>query len=134
MAENIIPTVSELRLEEAFSNGVLTARRFIGREYLASLSGAPVVPLSEDEIRRGSLRLMKIARLVYDKKENVNDKLISVYSALQNVDSGAALLLKGNKEGVEYYLGINSERNASVAMRILEKSLLGTFPEARQSS
>ena len=128
MAENIIPTVSELRLEEAFSNGVLTARRFIGREYLASLSGAPVVPLSEDEIRRGSLRLMKIARLVYDKKENVNDKLISVYSALQNVDSGAALLLKGNKEGVEYYLGINSERNASVAMRILEKSLLGNFP------
>ena len=56
--------------------------------------------------RTNFLRLYKITKLVYDPKENVNDKLISVYSALQNLESTAILIIQSNKEKVEFFLGI----------------------------
>ena len=65
----------------------------------------------------GSIRLFQIEKIVFDKKENVNDKLISVYSALQDVDGSALMILNGSPSGTSMYVGVRSEINAATAGR-----------------
>ena len=89
-------TVNEQRQIQLLNNGLVTADRFINKNYLINIAEQNVVPLNEMEKNTGAIRLFQIVKLVYDKKENVNDKLISVYSALQNVDSSALLVINGS--------------------------------------
>lgn len=128
MKEYHLATKQELERAQIVENGILMADRFINRNYLMNLSEYPVVSLSDEERSRNKLRLYQIKKLVYDKNENTNDKLISVYSALQEIDSAAVLILVGEKEKVTYYLGVQASENVSTAGKILEKSFLGNFP------
>ncbi len=111
-----------------FNNGLITADRFINKNYLINISDQRVVPVSDADKGTNSIRLLKIVKLVYDKEENINDKLISVYSALQNVNTTALLLISGSGKEITFYLGVRSDTDAPVAAKILEKSFLGNFP------
>ena len=51
-----------------------------------------------------------------------------MYSALQNVDSSAVLVINGKNGEVTFYIGIRSSDNAAIASKILEKSFIGNFP------
>ena len=123
-----MPTVSEQKQAQLFRNGLITADKFINKNYLIDLSDQMVVPINSEQKDTGTIRLLKVIKLVYDKQENINDKLISVYSALQNVNSSALLIVNGNGKDVTFYIGIRSEGNAPVASKILEKGFLGNFP------
>ena len=127
MNDQIIAT-EEKRQMQLLDNGLTTADRFINRNYLINLPGQQVVSLPEEEKSTGAIRLYKIEKLVYDRHENVNDKLISVYSALQNVDGSAILLLEGTGKEIIFYVGVRSNSNAAIAGRILQKSFIGNFP------
>ena len=120
-------TVNEQRQIQLLNNGLVTADRFINKNYLINIAEQNVVPLNEMEKNTGAIRLFQIVKLVYDKKENVNDKLISVYSALQNVDSSALLVINGSGKEATFYVGVRSNENAATASKILEKSFLGNF-------
>lgn len=113
---------------DAINIGLATADKFINKNYLIDLSSQRIVPLSESAKISNCIRLFKLERLVYDRKENINDKLISVYSALQNVDGSAVLLITSSGIEFSFYVGVRSEENASTASKILEKSFLGNFP------
>ena len=134
MSSAAVVSVQERKQAIMLENGLLTADRFINKNYLIHLSDQNVVALSDQEKNPGAVRFFRIVKLVFDKKENVNDKLISVYSALQNVDSSAMLIISGDKTGAAFYLGIRSDENAAVASKILEKSFLGNFPGSTLSS
>lgn len=127
MDEQII-AVEEKRQMQILNNGLITADRFINRNYLINLPGQKVLPLPEEEKNSNAIRLYKIEKLVYDKHENVNDKLISVYSALQNLGGSALLILEGTGKELHFYIGIRSKTNAAVMGRILQKSFIGNFP------
>lgn len=118
----------EQKQAQIISDGLKTADRYINKNYLNNLSDYNVLPLDEQEKDISFLRLYKIEKLIYDKKEDANDKLISVYSALLNIDSSALLLLNGQKTCVNIYIGIRSNENAAVAGTVLEKSFEGNFP------
>ncbi len=120
-------TAQEMRNRSTLETGMLMADKFINRNYLIRLSGYRVLPLDMQYQSTGSIRLFKIEKIVYDKKENVNDKLISVYSALQDVDSSALMILEGTPTGTSMYVGVRSEINAATAGKILEKSFQGNF-------
>lgn len=120
-------TVNEQRQTQLLNNGLITADRFINKNYLINISEQNVVPLQEFDKNTNAIRLFQIIKLVYDKKENVNDKLISVYSALQNVDSSALLVIDGSGKETIFYIGVRSNENAATASKILEKSFLGNF-------
>jgi len=120
-------TVNEQKQLQVLSNGLITADKFINKNYLINIAEQNVVMLSENEKNTSAIRLFQIDKLVYDKKENVNDKLISVYSALQNVDSAALLIINGTGKEVVFYVGVRSNDNAATASKILEKSFLGNF-------
>lgn len=120
-------SVNEQRQMQLLNNGLVTADRFINKNYLINISEQNVVPISDREKNTNAVRLFQIVKLVYDKKENVNDKLISVYSALQNVNSSALLVINGDGKTTTFYIGVRSTENAATASKILEKSFLGNF-------
>ncbi len=127
-------SIAEQNQIQLFNNGLIMADRFINKNYLINISEQRVVPLSEGEKGTNSIRLLKVVKLVYDKEENINDKLISVYSALQNVNSTALLLICGSGKEITFYLGVRSDTDAPIAAKILEKSFLGNFPGSELES
>lgn len=100
MDNTAIVSVQEQKQLQLLNNGLITADRFINKNYLINISEQNIVPLDDYEKTTNSIRLFQIIKLVYDKTENINDKLISVYSALQNVDSSALLVINGNGRAV----------------------------------
>lgn len=121
-------SVQEQRQLQLLNNGLITADKFINKNYLINISDQQIVPLDEYEKSTNVIRLFQIIKLVYDKTENINDKLISVYSALQNVESSALLIINGTGKEATFYIGIRSVDNAATASKILEKSFIGNFP------
>lgn len=113
---------------QLIANGLITADKFINKSYLIDISSSDVVPLKEDFNNTKGIRLYQIEKLVYDKEENINDKLISVYSSLLNINSSALLVISGEEKSVSFYIGIRSTENTAIAGVILEKSFLGNFP------
>lgn len=128
MRDKEIVSVNEQKQLQLLNNGLLMADKFINKNYLIDISGQNIVPLHDIDKVTNSIRLFQIKKIVYDKSENINDKLISVYSALQNIDSSSLLIIDGNDSEIKFYIGIRSADNASTASRILEKSFKGNFP------
>lgn len=111
--------------------GMFYADSFVNKNYLINLDEYPVVPLPDEQKTDDFIRLFQIERIVYDKDEIANDKLISVYSALFNIQSTGLLVLKSNKRGLSFYLGIRSEEKASTAEAVIKNSLTGNFPGSK---
>ena len=81
-----------------------------------------------------AIRLYQVSKLVYDAKENINDKLISVYSALQDIGGTALLIIDSDGSRVSYYIGTRTPENAATAGKILQKSFMGNFPGSTLSN
>lgn len=121
MQEELMQTVPE--------NSLLAVDTFIGKSYLAGLDSQPVLPLEENLKNFDDIRLFKVEKIVFDKEENINDKLISVYSAIQSINSSVFLLIDSNGTEISFYIGIrSSEGNPHVAGQILYNSFKGNFP------
>ncbi|KAB5604756.1 ATP-binding protein [Bifidobacterium jacchi] len=108
--------------------GLLYADAFVNKNYLIDLHDYPVALMDDDFRSDSTIRLFEVGRIVYDVDEIANDKLISVYSSIGNVGASAVLVLKGTEEGLRFYVGVRSERNAPTAQILLERSLKGNFP------
>ena len=122
---NEIAEYRQNKLEEQ----ILVADAFINKNYLYHLSDCKVIPVPDD-MTAGSIRLYKVDRLTFDEKEDVNEKLVSVYSALQEVQSSAVVIIDGKPDGIDFYIGIRAEkvRDARIGGEILVKSIKGNFP------
>ena len=59
------------------------ADQFVEKSFLNDLTKFRVVPLEETKKRFTSIRLLSLTKIVYDKDEGTNDKLVSVFSAVQ---------------------------------------------------
>ena len=126
--ENAVSNINPSSVSFSVEQGLNAADKFINRNYLINLSEYRVLPISEELKVYNKIRLFCIDKIVFDKNENINDKLVSVYSALQNLESTVLLLIDSDGDGIKFYLGIRSENDASTSGMILEKSLLGNFP------
>lgn len=114
--------------ELSILNDVTVANQFVKRSYLNDLTEYEVLPLPEHHKKFQSIRLYKVDKLIFDKSEDVNDKLVSVFNTVQNTRSALVMILRGTVDGVELYLGVQSNREVSVAEKVFGKSLLGNFP------
>lgn len=114
------------------ANGVETAvesaEYFINKGYLDHLVDYSPIPLQSYEQNYRYIRLCQIEKIVYDKDENVIDKLVSVYGALSQFVNHVVLLVVGEKTGVKLYLGVRSKRHTSVAEGILADAFVANFP------
>ncbi len=129
-----IAQLSPTQREKALEEGMMLADKFINRNYLINLCSAPVEPVRRELKTFDGIRLFRVQKFVYDYSENVNDKLISIYSALSDRGAKAIVVIDGNPKGVDFYVGIRSDesersqQDATTAAEILRKGIKGNFP------
>lgn len=80
------------------------------KKYVAKLSQSHCIELSDEfkKLKTGeNVSLYRIARLVYDKNENIQDKLTTVYSTVFSLENcGIAMLINGHKDHTDLYIGV----------------------------
>jgi len=116
------------RVSEIMQNGLEIADLFINKNYLIDIGKCDPIPLEDIQRSFSYISMFEVSKIVYDVDENINDKLVSVYSALSNFGSSALLVIFSDKEGVKFYLGTRDVNQPNTAKEILQKSLRGNFP------
>lgn len=121
---------SELRVknEQQLAQGFHVADIYLNRTYLDQFSSAPIIAANRAVMDVSKLRIIEISKLVFDASERFTDKLMSVYSAIYNLDSSVALIISSDGNKVRFYIGTRSDRNTAIAGDILEATLKGNFP------
>ena len=94
---------SGVRLDQQGSvvEAVETAEYFINKGYLDHLVDYSVVPMQSNEQSYRYIRLCQVEKIIYDKEEDVIDKLVSVYGALAQFVNHVVLFIVGRKDGVK---------------------------------
>ena len=121
-------TKLQVRATQVMENGIELVDLFVNRNYLIDIGKCEPVKLEASKKSFSYLSIFRIDKIVYDSNENINDKLVSVYSALSNFGSSALLILFSDIHGVELFLGTRDTNQPVVAKNILKKSLRGNFP------
>lgn len=122
----LYPT-DNIELEEKLQSSLNMVDYFIRRSYLSQLSACPVCEFPQ-ELTSQNIRLFHVGKIIYDEQEEINEKLISVYSALQSCSAAVHVLLVGKPTGVEFYIGTSSKDAAGIPADILNQSFLAHFP------
>ncbi len=132
--ENLLDERQLEDLENAFD----LADSLVLKKYLYEIQVLPIRKTEElEQIKIGdNVRFYHIDRLVYDKQENIHDKLVTIYSSLcSEKEASLVLLLRGTSQQVDFYIGVttrsiqNTDTTsvANVAKRF-NKLFLGQFP------
>ena len=111
--------------------GFQVADVFTNRQYLDNFSNAEISSLPvqvSGTPNQDKLRIYQITKIVFDKNEDINDKLTSVYNALYNLSIAVAVYIVGSESGVDFFIGVRSENLAPLAGNILEATLASNFP------
>lgn len=121
------------------------------KKYITKLSAAPCIELSEDlkTIQIGdNVSLYKIAKVIFDKNENTQDKLTTVYSTIFSLQNyGLVMLINGHKDSVDLYVGVVTrnmlahlnddgalnhlstlDKDLSDSGKVLRNAFVGNFP------
>lgn len=125
-----------VKANNILNSGMELVDLFVNKNYLINLQNCEPVPMDVNYKSFSYMSLFEVTKIVYDKSENINDKLVSVYSALSNFGSSAILVIFSDTNGVRFYLGTRDMQQPTVAKSILQKSLRGNFPgiEIREQS
>lgn len=109
------------------------ANRFIDKNYLESLREYRVQSVDEHLKKYNLTRLYRIEKIVYDKNEDINEKLVSVFHSVMPFCKNIVFILKGSVECVELYIGIKASQtsNAATASDVLHDAFLGNFPGSK---
>ena len=121
---------------QTVNDTLIRVDKYVRREYLSVLDYA--TPLAPDvETNVGSnLRLFRLDSFSFDRIENLERKIRSVYGALEHSDISAVLLLDGRKDCVHLYLGVFSKRPEECAShyQAFQNSFRGVFPGCQRSN
>ena len=120
------------------------ADSILSKNYLANLSNCEIFSnyASEniDSLKvklNTSIRFFDVSQIVLNKKENMRDKLATVFNALGNTGASLLMQIKGTKNDVKIRIGVkNTNGNVQKtknAKDILENSLLSNFPGIKVS-
>lgn len=133
--------IKELNAQEIqnLKLGMGIAHSLICRDYLYQMTKGDVLPLSDAEKIKSpqeKLRLFRISSIVYDKFENINEKLNSLFCALSLIQDCNLVMILDNyiddtgNETQEFYIGVSgsSVEQTLESSKILERSLMGNFP------
>lgn len=108
--------------------GFHVADVFINRPYLDHFSKANILSQRYDELfKTQDIRVFHMKKIVFDKSEDISDKLISVYNALYNLTITVGVFIKGSAYSAEFYFATRAE-DANLAGDVLQTSLIGNFP------
>lgn len=132
----------DIRLKEDLYTAFEKADSIVMKKYLGSLSAKPICDLPEllGKIPPGSnFQISQVAKIVYDKKENVLDKLTTAYNTIASYRNCAIIMMVcGNETTADLYLGvccrdINADGVCNSGLRgkqnaTLKSAMMGNFP------
>jgi len=81
------------------ARGLIYADQYVNRQYMTGLSMYATKPVNFPAYT--GMRLFQIDKLVYDSEEELTDKLISLYGALNSIQATVMLVLKSGNFGQE---------------------------------
>jgi len=113
---------------EIIQKGLELVDLFINKNYLIDIDACKPIPLESSQRSFSYISMFEISKIVYNIDEDINEKLISVYSALSNFGSSAILVIFSDADGVKFYIGTRDTNQPNTAKEILQKSLRGNFP------
>lgn len=120
-------------LPQAFKN----IDQIVGKGYLQSLTSYPIVPCGETAVNISETAcFFPIRRIILDKREDILQKLASVYAGAGSVGANLAMIIRGYDFGeTEIYLGVCCEdtrvNGAYPKAKVLFESFAGNFPGCR---
>jgi hypothetical protein len=103
---------------------------FINKKYLNNLNEYSLEKLKDYENKYNFVRLFHLVKLVYDKTEDINEKLITIFNAIMPFCKNLVFIIRGEKKSVNIYLGIRASQisDAALAGEVLQESFYGNFP------
>ncbi|MDT0160660.1 helicase HerA domain-containing protein [Bacillus sp. AG4(2022)] len=121
-----------MTLQQQVEPALNNATKFMEKSYLHELGNYKVVSVAQDMIYNESnvgrhIRLFRIEKIVYDKNEDITEKLVNVYNALGNLNNSLIVIIDSNGSEVNFYLGTRSNQ-VSIAQESMQKSMKGNFP------
>ena len=128
--------------ENKLYNAFINADSVVMKKYLSTLSTNPICDLPETikGITAGSnFQLSKVTKIVYDKDENILDKLTTAYNTVSSYkDCSIITIIHSNRIFVDLYVGIacrelDEKFQCNTGLRgkqntTLKSALLGNFP------
>jgi len=108
----------------------------IDKQYLIN-NNYEIIPIDKQEQEMdisSSVRFLKIDKLVYEKDIKIVDKLTSVYSALNSINTTIITKLVSDGTKCNVYIGIKNEGKASSSLKVLKGALEGNFPGTQFSN
>lgn len=128
--------IDQLNRNDAFNSQLtqafMVAQTFLTQSYLNRFTNAPIMNNNDKDYSK--LKFIRLTRVVFDPTEEKRDKLVSVYSALNTIESTVALVIAGKGNTVDFYFAVRSERSAQHAVDVLNKALSSNFPGTQFSS
>ncbi len=127
-------TREERQLAEAYA----LADNVLMKKYLPDLGQYEIVPIDSQlstQNLNNMARFYHIDRLIYDKEENNQEKLLNVYNALYTCGGSVILLIKSNGEKADFYIGTKAGEPSQLGTckAVLEKALNGNFKGTQTS-
>ena len=89
-------------------NGLKLAEKSVKKIYLDELNryDTEIIPRNIKSISiDNNIRLFKICSLVYNKDENIQDRLNNVYSSMHSLNLSVIFMIVSSKQGLELYIG-----------------------------
>lgn len=74
-----------------------------------------------------NFRVIKIDKFVYEKDENLLDKLSNVYTSLYGNGTSLFLILNSNGKKCDFYIGVKDKEEITQSFNTLKSSLNGNF-------
>ena len=101
-----------VEIEELYS-AFETADNILLKKYVSKLSKYECKTIDDNRKKievGGNVNFFQILNIVYDKKENIQDKLTTVYSTISSLKQcGLVMILNADKEKANLYVGIKTK-------------------------
>lgn len=114
--------------------------QIVNKVYLQALNHYPIVPCEELPVSISETAcFFPVLRIVFDKREDILQKLASVYAGAGSVGANLAMIIRGYDSGeTEIYLGVCCEdtrvNGAYPKAKVLYDSFIGNFPGCRDEN
>lgn len=134
MATQLMTKQTPLEIRQAAFHSLEQSRQLLNKHYLATLGDCPVqlfTGADDEKINSDTdVRIFKVERIVLENKQSVLESLTAAYTALGSAGYSVFLLLKGERDHTDVYLGVKAQPKSSfgeIAGDLLSQAFKGHF-------
>lgn len=120
-------------LDDAIEN----SRSILTKSYLSELENAEIIPVERDltdddfsDLFNEHIRFYEMTNIVYNKHENIRDKLSSVFNAVGSTGASVLLMIHGKADCTSIKIGMKCSNSNKTALttNLLQHTFEGNFP------